>query len=99
VNKLRQVLGDSTEQPLFVDTIPRKGYSFIGKVDYLDRTLASQSPQASELSSGAAVAEHPNGKVSFFHAAIRSRWFTAGLVALVIASMLLGAALVLYAHR
>jgi len=27
VNKLRQVLGDSPDQPAFVDTIPRKGYS------------------------------------------------------------------------
>src|SRR5712691_11570871 len=39
VNKLRQVLGDSPEQPVFVDTIPRKGYSFVAKVDYLDRPL------------------------------------------------------------
>ncbi len=29
VNKLRQVLGDSADQPAFVDTIPRQGYSFI----------------------------------------------------------------------
>src|ERR1700730_5387728 len=36
VNKLRQVLGDSPEQPAFVDTIPRKGYSFVAKIEYLD---------------------------------------------------------------
>ncbi len=29
VNKLRQVLGDSSDQPAFVETIPRKGYSFV----------------------------------------------------------------------
>ena len=29
VNKLRQVLGDSPDAQLFVETIPRKGYSFI----------------------------------------------------------------------
>jgi DNA-binding winged helix-turn-helix (wHTH) protein len=98
VNKLRQVLGDSPEQPLFVDTIPRKGYSFVGKVDYLDQPFEPQAPASAELSSVTSDAEHPNDKVSF-HTAIRSRWFTAGLVALVIASMLFGAALVLYAHR
>src|SRR4030081_2123724 len=34
VNKLRQVLCDSPDQPAFVDTIPRKGYSFAAKVEY-----------------------------------------------------------------
>ncbi|HZC66198.1 MAG TPA: winged helix-turn-helix domain-containing protein, partial [Candidatus Dormibacteraeota bacterium] len=34
VNKLRQVLGDSCEQSTFVETIPRKGYSFIGAVEF-----------------------------------------------------------------
>ncbi len=102
VNKLRQVLGDSSDQPAFVETIPRKGYSFVAKVEYLDRPLApqsSQSPQSAELSSVTAAAEHANGKASFFRTAILSRWFTAGVVTLVIASMLFGAALMLYAHR
>lgn len=30
--RLRQVLGDSAEQPLYIETVPRKGYRFIGKV-------------------------------------------------------------------
>jgi len=29
LKKLRQLLGDSPDQPVFVETIPRKGYSFI----------------------------------------------------------------------
>jgi len=99
VNKLRQVLGDSPEQPAFVDTIPRKGYSFVAKVDYLDRPLVPQTPQPAEVSSVTAATEHATGKASFFRRAVLSRWFTAGVVTLVIASMLFGAALVLYAHR
>src|SRR6266576_5444764 len=43
VNKLRQVLGDSPVQPAFVDTIPRKGYSFVGKVRYVDHPVAPQA--------------------------------------------------------
>src|SRR5712692_4829066 len=39
VNKLRQVLGDSPEQPAFVDTIPRKGYIFVAKVEYADQPV------------------------------------------------------------
>src|SRR6266852_9885704 len=46
MNKLRQVLGDSPDQPAFVDTIPRKGYIFVAKVEYADRPVAPQEPQA-----------------------------------------------------
>jgi Tol biopolymer transport system component/DNA-binding winged helix-turn-helix (wHTH) protein len=33
VNKIREVLGDSAETPRFVETLPRRGYRFIGKVE------------------------------------------------------------------
>jgi DNA-binding winged helix-turn-helix (wHTH) protein len=102
VNKLRQVLGDSPVQPAFVDTIPRKGYSFVAKVEYVEQPVILQSlqgTQPAERSLLAAIAEHAEGKASFFRTVILSRWFTAGVVTLVIASMLFGAALMLYAHR
>ena len=98
VNKLRQVLGDSPEQPAFVETIPRKGYSFVAKIEFADR-LALQASQSAELSPVTAGQEQADGKASFIRTALLSRWFTAGVVTVVIASMLFGAALVLYAHR
>jgi DNA-binding winged helix-turn-helix (wHTH) protein len=36
MNKLRQVLGDSPESPVFIETIPRRGYSFIASVEFSD---------------------------------------------------------------
>jgi DNA-binding winged helix-turn-helix (wHTH) protein len=99
VNKLRLILGDSPEQPVFVETIPRRGYSFAAKVEYVDRPPVLQSLRTAELASVTAVAERVEGKASFFRTALRSGWFTAGVVTLVIASMLFGAALALYAHR
>ena len=33
VNRLREVLGDSADQPRFIETIPRRGYKFIPAVD------------------------------------------------------------------
>src|SRR5215813_8421550 len=33
VNKLRLVLGDSREKPMYVETIPRKGYCFLRNVE------------------------------------------------------------------
>jgi DNA-binding winged helix-turn-helix (wHTH) protein len=99
VNKLRQVLGDSPDQPAFVDTIPRKGYSFVGQVRYVDQPVAQQLPKVAELSAIAADQQRAESRSSFFRTAILSKWFTAAVVVLVIASMLFGAALVLYAHR
>jgi Tol biopolymer transport system component/DNA-binding winged helix-turn-helix (wHTH) protein len=32
VNKIREVLGDSAETPRFVETLPRRGYRFIGEL-------------------------------------------------------------------
>jgi Tol biopolymer transport system component/DNA-binding winged helix-turn-helix (wHTH) protein len=33
INKIREVLGDSAENPRFVQTVPRRGYRFIAPVD------------------------------------------------------------------
>lgn len=98
VNKLRQILGDTNDQPTFVETIPRRGYSFIAKVEYRDAVvLAADQVRAESMR-----------KVSFFRppeaaglfGATGSRvWFTAGMIALLIAAMLFGAALTLYSHR
>src|SRR5262245_43990619 len=33
VKKLRQVLGDSVKVPRFIETMPRRGYRFVGCVD------------------------------------------------------------------
>src|SRR5947207_7344524 len=32
VNRLREVLGDSADSPHFIETIPRRGYRFIGAI-------------------------------------------------------------------
>ncbi len=37
MNKLRQVLGDSPESPRYIETMPRRGYSFIASVEFSDQ--------------------------------------------------------------
>ena len=37
MNKLRQVLGDSPEAPRYIETMPRRGYSFIAPVKFSDQ--------------------------------------------------------------
>ena len=41
MNKLRQVLGDSPDSPVYVETIPRRGYSFIAAVEYSSAPTAA----------------------------------------------------------
>src|SRR5690242_21600746 len=45
VNKLRIALGDSTDKPLYVETIPRKGYSLLVQPEISNRVGNSRFPQ------------------------------------------------------
>src|SRR5438874_8536752 len=86
VNKLRQALGDSSDKPLYVETIPRKGYCLVVQPEFTDMPAVSLAvtPNAdqSEIarSSGTATAKRKT-----------DIWITVGVVALIIAGMLLGA--------
>ena len=87
VNKLRQALGDSSDQPLYIETVPRRGYC-----------LAVQ-PQCSDLPLVPTVVPAIGPGASQPAGAIGSPekksdiWITVGVVALIIAGMLLGAAI------
>lgn len=39
IKKVRQALGDSAENPRFVETLPRKGYRFIAPVHVIENTV------------------------------------------------------------
>ena len=118
VNKLRQILGDSNEQSIYVQTIPRRGYSFIGTVEFLDRPDllgaaplgaaplgAASAGAATEGAAGAEDSVQPNAspgasaRSSLFAPHRATVWFTAGVIALVVAAMLLGAAITLFSYR
>jgi TolB-like protein/DNA-binding winged helix-turn-helix (wHTH) protein len=47
INKIREALGDSADHPRFVETLPRRGYRFIGKIAGSDGApLTESSPVA-----------------------------------------------------
>src|SRR5262249_42231949 len=46
VNRLRDALGDSADEPKFIETVPRRGYRFIAPVERVDaRTAAVAEPK------------------------------------------------------
>jgi Tol biopolymer transport system component/DNA-binding winged helix-turn-helix (wHTH) protein len=51
INKIREVLGDSAENPHFVETLPRRGYRFIAPVEG-NRVAAPLAPLAARHESG-----------------------------------------------
>jgi DNA-binding winged helix-turn-helix (wHTH) protein len=60
MNKLRQVLGDSPETPVYVETIPRRGYSFIANVEFSsgpDAPPEATTPSAAQNNAGPAAAD------------------------------------------
>jgi DNA-binding winged helix-turn-helix (wHTH) protein len=108
VNKLRQILGDSNEQSIYVQTIPRRGYSFIGTVEFLDRPDLPGAASTAEVAVDAGGVDdslQPNvspsaaARSSLFAPQRAPVWFTAGVIALVVAAMLLGAAITLFSYR
>lgn len=45
VMRLREVLGDSSEHPRFIETLPRRGYRFIAPVERMDENAAAGAAQ------------------------------------------------------
>lgn len=85
VNKLRQALGDSSDQPLYIETLPRRGYCLVIAAEFADSPL----PRA-EAQDGA-----PNGSLNGGRTnstpAKSELWITFGVIGLILAGMLLGA--------
>src|SRR6202171_3424220 len=47
INKLREALGDSADNPRFIETLPRRGYRFIAQVTGVDGTARGTVPGVS----------------------------------------------------
>jgi DNA-binding winged helix-turn-helix (wHTH) protein len=99
VNKLRQALGDSPERPEFVETIPRKGYTFIAAVEAVEKPPVTEALAGSIAQSRKAEPQVLQDARRIIGGASRSGWFAAGVISLLIAAILFGAAMVLFTHR
>jgi len=85
VNKLRQALGDSTDKPLYIETIPRKGYCLLVQPEVTDKPplrIAQNEPSSDSTRN--------SGTLSFSKSDV---WVVLGVIGLILAGMLLGAGL------
>src|SRR5262249_40677755 len=52
VNKLRETLADSAEEPKYVETLPRRGYRFVGKILAAPATIPLSAAKDGEIETG-----------------------------------------------
>ena len=94
VNKLRQALGESTDKPLYIETIPRKGYSFISTAEFSEVPFLAAPPAGPHPGAPASSANSPEATAT--DSPRTKRWLTVIIVGLILAGMLLGAGVATY---
>jgi len=90
INRLREALGDSAENPRYVETLPRRGYRFIALVTDVSPAKALIVADSASAPAPAGIANAPSMQPSgtFF-----SRyWLSAALVSLIVLIVLAWAA-------
>ena len=85
VNKLRQALGESTEKPTYIETIPRKGYSFIGGAEF------AELPFPVEGAASQAATDPASANITRSAETGPRKWLVLTIVMLILAGVLLGA--------
>ena len=82
VKRLREVLGDDAEKPVFIETIPKRGYCFIGSIqEYLYKSSNDAEAPAGEF------ADHRRDAENNAEAIVRSRGFVLGVATGVLFSL------------
>jgi DNA-binding winged helix-turn-helix (wHTH) protein len=89
VNKLRQVLGDSSDRPVYIETIPRKGYLFVGQAEFsavpFPRIVGSGEMEEDSASESDGVNQNLAG------GQFSGKWVTVGVILFILAGIFLGA--------
>jgi DNA-binding winged helix-turn-helix (wHTH) protein len=86
VNKLRQALGDSCEKPIYIETVPRKGYCLVVQTEF-----AENPAPAGTIVTDIKVEAQDSSSESDSSPKKTDLWITVGVIALIVAGMLLGA--------
>jgi DNA-binding winged helix-turn-helix (wHTH) protein len=88
VNKLRQALGDSSDKPLYIETIPRRGYCLLVQPEISDKSIAALYVHDKKVEDSVnPVSRTQDG----FTISKSDVWVILGVIGLILAGMLLGA--------
>jgi DNA-binding winged helix-turn-helix (wHTH) protein len=87
VNKLRLALGDSSEKPIYIETIPRKGYCLLMQPEISATPIIVTASVSEPGKLPAKHAENNNAKANV------AMWNVAAIIGLLLAGILLGAGL------
>jgi hypothetical protein len=88
VNKLRQALGDSSDKPLYIETIPRKGYCLLVQPEVSDKPAHPLFAQSEASADSVKEVSRSLVAPSFSKSDV---WIVLGVIGLILAGMLLGA--------
>lgn len=91
VNKLRIALGDSSDKPLYIETIPRKGYCILVQPEVSNQAgiLPAQNESSEGVAEGATEGDAPlRGTLTLSKLEI---WVVLSAIGLLLAGMLIGA--------
>jgi Tol biopolymer transport system component/DNA-binding winged helix-turn-helix (wHTH) protein len=97
VNRLREVLGDSAEQPRFIETVPKRGYRFVAQIvedgpansarTFADVKDSHDGSRGSAASGAPAGQEQDAASSSVVAASTHSRWKAVVLTAVTLAAV------------
>jgi DNA-binding winged helix-turn-helix (wHTH) protein len=88
VNKLRQALGDSSDKPLYIETIPRRGYCLLVQPEISDKSATPVLVHNEKAADSAKLTSETAGGFNFSKSDV---WVILGVIGLILAGMLLGA--------
>ncbi len=84
INKLRQTLGDSAENPRFIETVARRGYRFLADVKRADPDLLRRADAQSMPQAASHVRDNPDRSDTPSTGPSRSRTLTTSAIALLL---------------
>src|SRR5205807_10242071 len=85
VNKLRQALGDSSDKPLYIETIPRKGYCLLVQPEVSDKAPHPPFVPNGHSAESAAETSRNSGVFTFTKSDV---WIVLGVIGLILVGML-----------
>src|SRR6516165_8421951 len=80
IAKLRSALGDSAENPRFIETLPKRGYRFIADVSVVDQDARTKRPESRAGDLPATGPGHQLQGAGLTSAPKRLRWATRSVI-------------------